>query len=558
VFKMQLRKAPWSTVTHPVAVSLGPNFRTALFKHCSGPFGFLVGVCKRVAFSPPKPDDNVMSEFEEFVKRWVDKRIKSLPPETDVSFDTWVDTINQPEWRKEELRKVYGNMEGNCWEDPDYSEVHAFMKDEWYLEPKAPRGIYARVDEFKCQFGPYVSVMERELFKMPSFIKYVPVNDRPKYIYNRLYRPGAKYYVTDFSSFEAQFTTRLMMICEDVLYEKMLCKLPTYDNFRSMKDIINGENKIVNKYFTMRLRGTRMSGEMNTSLGNGFSNLMFMKFMCKRAGCIGVKGVVEGDDGLFVMEGEPPPPTEFEKLGLVVKAVCVPSLETASFCGIIFDLDDKIPLTNPYKTLATTPWHHGLSCKTRRSKLYALLRCKALSIYHQYNGHPVLTNYSLNLIKLTMPYKKAAEDLALSAPKYLHSYDREKFLEYVTLKLPERKFPSMGSRLLVEEQFSMTVDEQLRLEKHFDANLSLDSDDVEISFPESWTKNFYDRSTVLNVNTTDYHLSHFTQEDPKQYNRKTLVSRLASGFPTNVDLDGISDDKTKRRILVVPSINAII
>jgi len=61
-------------------------------------------------------------------------------------------------------------------------------------------------------------------------------------------------------------------------------------------------NRCYSKYVKIEVEATRMSGEMNTSLGNGFSNLMFMLYACHVQG-IAAEGIVEGDDGVFALEG---------------------------------------------------------------------------------------------------------------------------------------------------------------------------------------------------------------------------------------------------------------
>ena len=51
-----------------------------------------------------------------------------------------------------------------------------------------------------------------------------------------------------------------------------------------MREVIQGENRVFSKWFSGSVFARRMSGEMNTSLGNGFANLMMMTEVCLRIG----------------------------------------------------------------------------------------------------------------------------------------------------------------------------------------------------------------------------------------------------------------------------------
>ncbi len=80
-----------------------------------------------------------------------------------------------------------------------------------------------------------------------------------------------------------------------------------------------------------------MSGEMNTSLGNGFSNLMFMLYACEIQG-IECDGIVEGDDGAFALSLKPGQKFDesiFAEMGLTIKLEKHTDLMSMSFCGIL-------------------------------------------------------------------------------------------------------------------------------------------------------------------------------------------------------------------------------
>jgi len=340
------------------------------------------------------------------------------------------------------------------------------MKDESYPTYKHPRAINSRSDEFKCAVGPIFKLIEAEVYKLPAFIKHVPVAERPDYIMGRLHREGAIYLATDYTAFESLFVEKLMAACEFELYSYMTKFLPDGANFmRLVREVLGGENLCVFKRFRVRLNATRMSGEMCTSLGNGFSNLMFMLFTCQEAGCTEVDGVVEGDDGLFTMIGNPPKEEDFAKLGLVIKAVEHDTIATASFCGIVFDPIDRINITDPAKVLVNFGWTQRIHNRARPSKLTGLLRCKALSYAYQYPGCPIIQELAAYGLRVTGRVTNA-KALELMYQKGKDSYQRGIVRAAVLQGNIPWKETGWATRILVERLYGFTVEQQLHIEAY--------------------------------------------------------------------------------------------
>jgi hypothetical protein len=315
----------------------------------------LAGVRKRFGMKPPTPSRHELRKFRRFVRKWLRKNLRPLAHGLDTSVEAWLETTDYTAARKQELLDAWKACceAGGIHAKKRYTAITGFMKDEFYTEPKQARGINARADESKCRFGPIFKLIEKVVFARPEFIKKITVADRPQYIMDRLYRVGARYIATDYSSFEALFTREIMESCEFQLYEYMTTKLHGGKEwYEDVVKVLGGTNECRYKFFTVFLPATRMSGEMCTSLGNGFSNLMFMLYVCKQRGCRNVAGVVEGDDGLFVFVGKAPRSEDFAKLGLIIKAEYHDQLETASFCGLVFDTDDRNNVTDIRKVLA--------------------------------------------------------------------------------------------------------------------------------------------------------------------------------------------------------------
>jgi hypothetical protein len=458
-----------------VLVSLGCGVRG--FAPChpapDDPSTYLAGVMKRFASKSPDADPVLLQKLKSFVLKFCEENLKPLSCFADTSPQRWLDHTSYPQWRKAEFIDLLNKF-------PEISEKHfkvkGFMKDETYPSFKHARGINARHDRFKLEVGPIFKLMEEEVYKLPWFIKHVPVALRPAHIRDRLYALGRKYFATDYTAFEALFTKELMEACEFVLYEYMSRNLPGGARFMEIiREVLLGVNRISNKYFSMKLPATRMSGEMCTSLGNGFSNLMFMLFVAQESG-IEVDGFVEGDDGIFAKLGEGELRVDlFPQLGLNIKLEEHTDLCAASFCGIVFDPEDCINLTDPRKVLLNIGWTSNRYLRSNLKTKQKLLRVKALSLHHQYPGCPVISSIAQYILRLTR-----GTDVRhfVRQQMHLNEYQREIMIKCLDTDVHDVKKPTVVSRLLMEKKFGMSVELQLSIENYFAQKTDLSELDI--------------------------------------------------------------------------------
>lgn len=457
----------------PAAVSLGPHYLGAALPHpdVNDVPTALAGVRKRFTIKPPKVEPELLNEFRKFVLEYLEENYIPLDPETDLALETWLDSTDYPEWRKKELREAYDKMfeKGGPAAIKDLLLNSLFGKDEVYPEFKHWRGINSRSDEYKCLVGPTFKAIEKEVFKRPEFIKKIPVAERPQYIVDRLYRNDCYYIQTDYTAFESLFVGELMEACEMQLYKHMTKRLPHQERFiKLIRTAMLGVNICRSKHFDVSVKATRMSGEMCTSLGNSFSNLMFLKFMAKRKGCRSVKAVIEGDDGLSSMYGPKLTAEDFARLGLIIKLVIFENLHEASFCGLIFDPSDLINITDPFKILLTTFWTKNQYARSSDSVLRALLRAKCMSLLSQYPGCPVATAMGRYGMRMTSRYDGKMRKIILT--HRMPTYEREKLisaLHYYDFKYVDTP-PPTNTRFLMEKVFGLSVENQIRIENFFD------------------------------------------------------------------------------------------
>lgn len=425
------------------------------------------GVKKRMGQILPIANRAFYRRLRNTVRKWIESRkIEPFSGDVDRSFETWLSRTNYDGKRKEHLRQVHEDVRDFLERDRKGALMHfkvkLFAKDETYEGWKHARGIYAREDVAKVYFGPYVKMMEDVIYDQPEFIKHVPVKDRAKYIMENLYVEGGYYVATDYSSFEATFIQQLMLNCEMVLYEHLLGELPEAEEVLGiMKEVWTGKNAIQNKYLVCTVIASRMSGEMTTSLGNGFSNLMLMTHACKILGAP-CRGVVEGDDGLFVfLPGSKVPDAKmFENFGCIIKLDVYERISDASFCGQLFDPIDQEIITDPMEVLARIAWLNAKYVAARSSKLRALLRCKALSYYYQYPACPIVSELALYCLRVS-----AGCDVR-NVLNSVDSYKRELVLSALKDKVwkEDRRAIGVHTRLLVAEKYGIPIPAQLEIE----------------------------------------------------------------------------------------------
>jgi hypothetical protein len=458
-------------MARPVAMaSLGCHVHGAALPHpdCSDARTACAGSMYRFCRSVPTVNRD---KFRRFVQRWLNKNMTPLDPSCDRSFYTWIERCPYTLSRKKELTQKYESIVGDLYDlDAKFCRVKSFVKDECYPTFKHARGINSRADEFKTVVGPLFQLISDELFKLPYFIKKIPIHQRPDYILTMLEKVGEWYMTTDYTSFEAHFDPEMMKDCEFQLYHYMTKFLPEGRKFMGLLyRVLAGKNQIQFKHFSLEIKGKRMSGEMCTSLGNGFSNLMFMLYLCHENGNKHVKGVIEGDDGLFTMCGSPPDPAQFSKFGLNIKIINFADINHASFCGMVFDAKDRTNVTDPIAELVSFGWTTHRYARSSRKVHMHLIRAKALSMAYQYPACPILTKLSNKMLLLTKSYD-VQQFVGRRGTSVFSLYEQEIFSQ--ALRYLERNKlnlePGYNTRLLVEQLYNVPVEDQLAIEKYID------------------------------------------------------------------------------------------
>jgi hypothetical protein len=478
----------------------------------------VVGCLTRASLYHPF-DPAARAEFKDFVKATFPKIAKMfecyVPRDYDMSREYWLANSNYSELRKEELRAE------PVWLSMGHDTCDGFIKDEAYVDMKSARNIFARRDGWKVRFGPVFKALETYfLKKLPCFVKIIALSERAQLIVDRLCVAGMMFLETDYSKFEStfdEFFLELELSCWMELLKDHPIRFEFEANFR---EIIASPNTVRYKYALVRGLTARMSGEMNTSIGNGLMNMLMYLFIMHKAGVewqVAIwRAFFEGDDGLSATTPDHLPDFElWNSLGCKITPKLSNSISETDFCSQVFTESSYDTLADPLKILANFGWSSAKYVGARTGRKLELLRAKSLSFLWQYPNCPIVA--SLARYGLAVTSHVDMERFFLKERKVSH-YDMEWYkMAYDSLKV---KLPTTNitdaSRILVMERFGVSCDEQIRVEQYLD-NLAQRGElvplDTQLAYtvPTSWVK--YNLAYVGTIGDAPYHdnLSQFVE-----------------------------------------------
>jgi len=460
-----------ASVPHRMARLFGPSLPIAApYPDNQFPTNHLFAFYQRLAVVVPPKNKIKFRSFKKFVRWYIRKTFQPIPSDADVSFESWLEKVDANQFRKDQLREAYLKLSTYGLRKQDH-KVKTFVKVESYPSYKFPRLINSRSDVFKVFFGPYARLMEEIVYRDPHFIKHIPVPARPKYLKDYVSQSGAKYLITDYSKFERHFTPMVMDAIEIELYRYLL------RNFRSVSDtaisVFLGTNHLWNNSFHASIDACRMSGEVTTSLGNGFSNLLLFLYVCYLRGhedILSIRGVVEGDDGLFALHERIPTKQDFADLGFDIKLDIVDDVGKAAFCGLIFDTGSNQIIRDPIRFLTKFNAFDSSGKNGSDKIMVSLLRAKVYSAICETPSCPVLWAFLRRLLRITAGVKPLFDEKSWN---YKNNVEPTFRALHISPNSTQAKFealihaPTLNTRKLFEANYGVSIELQLRLESYF-------------------------------------------------------------------------------------------
>lgn len=399
-------------------------------------------------------------QFIHFCQKFIVENFDPVPCDADTSFEHWIENRLYSGARKRQLAELRKKFDISYTTLLDqHLAIKSFQKFENYSEFKPSRTINSRDDIYKTQVGPIFSLVDHQIFARDWFIKTVPLTDRPQFL-NCLFEGERNFYVTDYTSYESLFRTLYLEHIELFSLRWFTQLLPEGEHFCDLvRRASLGMNTCYYRDVTAKVEGRRMSGEMNTSSGNGLMNCCIIHYLCQLKGGTYVKGVFEGDDGLTATDAVINV-DDFTKIGIRCKLEEVDSIHKASFCGMVFHPDDLATLTDPRDVLHSFGWCNKRYVQSNLRTRMSLLKSKSMSFLYQYAGCPIIYPLALRLYRLT-------ESVSINRVVDMCDYwDKIVFDEIKRLGLKKLMNLEIGfsSRLLFEEMYGITVSQQLLFE----------------------------------------------------------------------------------------------
>lgn len=238
------------------------------------------------------------------------------PIETPLDFDTWVSKY--PTVRQEQIRQSLLLS--------DNDRVEYFQKIEQLDEIKDPRAIQARADNFKARAGPWIAALEHRVReRLPILVKGLDEPSKARKLQELRYRAN-KVVELDFSRFDRSLSIDLLMATEHAIYKEILPPKISELMSHQLRSTVSSRNGA-----TYYVDGTRMSGDMNTSIGN----CLIVASLMLAIGMPLDSFVAEGDDMLAVLTEKETHGLRIallEQAGLSPKLAIYP-LDCGSFCS---------------------------------------------------------------------------------------------------------------------------------------------------------------------------------------------------------------------------------
>lgn len=433
-------------------IRYGPTSGTA-FSVAHTPSNWKRGLLKRCAHQFHPHDVSMRSAFFAFVR----EELKKYPVLPVVSFeelqDEWLSNANYNLERKSHLRKCADEYFNGQVSPREMNSIKSFIKAEFYTELKEPRIINSRSDYFKAVVGPYIHYAEKFVYD-DHFIKHL----RPSQVVDRLnglHKHGCIYYGTDYSSFEGSFDPELQRHVERALWDKLFANYP---RVLSLIQSAYGTNHVFyRKKYHASFKGSRMSGDMWTSLANGFTNLMAAKFMSKVSQA-DTRILVEGDDG-FIASNRELDLSVLTKLGFKITKEVSTEPSDIEFCSLRVCKNTLIPditrtLTH-YGYIVDPALAHNLENGSKRAfkRLGDIYMSKAMSLLATSAGVPILQSLALQQMRVWSGHHLRSE--------YCDWWERNFF----DLSNPAARPIDDEVREYVAQRFDIPVARQIEIEK---------------------------------------------------------------------------------------------
>lgn len=350
--------------------------------------------------------------------------------------------------------------------------IKMFLKDDKYQSTsafKAPRCIQYRNKRYCLELARYLQPIEHHCYGIKDeYDTFIIAKGRNSY--QRASDILAKahsfhdpvYLCLDHSNFDAHVSRPLLKL-EHSFYEKFFPGDTYLPYLLSLQLNNKGFTKNGTRYFTP---GTRMSGDMNTGLGNSVINYAMLQQWLNDANVPG-SIYVDGDDSVIVisrlhlqtmLQAFGGPQSYFTRFGMRTKSEIAYSYQEAEFCQSrpVCILGSWRMCRNPTRVADRTGWTtRKWPARFIKRYIYSLGLCE-LSVG---SGVPIHQSVALSLIRRAGQQKywsRIEEHYIASRERYSGTRAAPRSIDY-------------QSRLSFEAAWGITPQEQIRIEAKFNS-----------------------------------------------------------------------------------------
>lgn len=300
--------------------------------------------------------------------------------------------------------------------DKRWTHVKMFVKPDKIpsceIEDKSPRAIQYRAPEFNLLLARYLKPYEEAVYKLDNsglriFAKGRNLQQRAADIidaYNSI--PDCVVIEADHSKFDSCVTVEHLKFLHS-LY------LAAYNKSYKLKFLLNHQlnNKGSSEFLKYKVKGTRMSGDFDTALGNSILNYFVLVCSLKEAGIKKFHVYIDGDDSLIFMsrvESKLFNNVNFSKMGFETKWE-VKDLITAEFCKAhVIRSNPPILARNPERVIA----HLQVCLKEYGPTTWPeLLQGKLVCEFWANQGVPYLQKWLTTKLDKSLPFRIPVEEL---------------------------------------------------------------------------------------------------------------------------------------------------
>lgn len=301
--------------------------------------------------------------------------------------------------------------------DPRWARVKMFVKPDKIpqgeIMEKAPRAIQFRAPQFNLLLATYLKPLEKMVYEFTSpagfrvFAKGRNLQERALDIMNMFESiPDCVIVEADHSKFDS---------CVNVTHLKFLHRLylKYHNNSYFLKFLLSHQlnNKGRSQFLRYKVKGTRMSGDFDTALGNSLLNYFVLQAAIRDVGIERFELYIDGDDSLIFMskgDAEKFPNINFSQFGFET-TWAVKNLITAEFCKAhVIRCDPPVLARHPHRVLA----HLQVCLKDYGASTWPeLFQGKLVCEYWANQGIPYVAHYITTLMDRKLPFKIPVEDL---------------------------------------------------------------------------------------------------------------------------------------------------